>query len=233
MGRRRRDPSRRPPPTTASGRRDRATGAPRLAGHAPSRRCRIGRDPASGAAAYRPPLVPPGATHVGHPLLLPEGPLPHPGAGRRCGAKPGAMMASPTPAARGHHAGAGLRRPCDTSERGPWGTGAASRGPQAGPRRMLRALPSRVVAVRPPRRKKPARAGGASSRLGWCSLAWRNALTGGAGSPGLGRGLCGFASRARGAQRPASGARRLRRVALQAAVRCHLPSPELCANCQP
>ena len=181
----------RPPP----GRHHRAAGTHRLAGHAHPASVPGGTGHRLGALGLPPPVSsrqarPTRATHSCGPR-----------------ARPGALGEPPAPAARVRHTGAGVLRPCDTGTRVPGGDRRPGLAvPQAGLRRTPRALPALVLEARRPRHREPPRAGGAPSRMGWCSLSWRDALPGVAGSPGPGRGLGSVASRALGAQRYASGA---------------------------
>jgi hypothetical protein len=78
--------------------------------------------------------------------------------------------------------------------------------PLARRRGTLRTVPALAGGDSRPRCGEPARTRGAPSRVGECSLSWRDTLSGRGELPGGGRCLCHFSSRTLGAQRCASGA---------------------------
>ena len=168
----------------------RAPRAPTALPDTPTARwCRVGRDTASGPLASHHPSVthrvPPGATHEGHPIRRPARvATPRSSTEGLCQARcvGGTTRAGGTGTPHGRRATTALRpgqaRVLRDGEPG-------STRPQTGPRRTPLALPARGVEAHTPRHGAPARAGGAPSRIGWCAHAWRDALPGGAESPGL------------------------------------------------
>jgi hypothetical protein len=155
-------------------------------------------------------LVPPGATHEGHPLLRPARtatPKSRVEVRHEARREGGAAHAYDPDTPHGPRRSAALRHRRARA----WGDRRPGLGsPQAGPRRTPRAPLALVLEARTPRHREPSHAGGAPSHPGWCSRSWRDALPGGAEPPDLGSVLGGFSPRAAGAQRwrsPAAGSR--------------------------
>jgi hypothetical protein len=166
-----------------------------------SRRCQVVRDPASGASTARHPPRPARRDPRGPPAPAARVRTATPRSraeGRRQRRRDGGATGTcGTGTPHGRKTTATLRpRPARAVEDGCPG----QRSRLAGPRRTPHALPARVVEARPPRRGEPACAGGAPSRVGWCSPSGCDARSGMAGFPGSGTCLGGFASRALGAQ---------------------------------
>jgi hypothetical protein len=205
--------SRPPRPTPA-----RRTVPPRRGSPPPGRTC----PPRVGArVAWTPPRVPrppptrrpPASARQARPTRATRAcgqharPTPRSRAEGRPPATAGARGAPPAPAARGRTTDAGRRRPGDQGARLPWGTrGRAERSCRPGHVSCL------ALVLPWPWRHAPLVAGSLHALeerrpVGGCLPSWRDAL---AEAPGLGRGLWGFPSRARGAQRqpsPAAGSR--------------------------
>ena len=147
-----------------------------------SRRCQVVRDPASGASTARHPPRPARRDPRGPPA-------------------PAARVRAATPRSR---AEGRRQRRRDGGATGTCGTGTPHGRKTTA---TLRPRPARAVEdgcpgqrSRLPGRGEPACAGGAPSRVGWCSPSGCDARSGMAGFPGSGTCLGGFASRALGAQ---------------------------------
>jgi len=167
-------------------------------------RFRVGLEPPRGPrpAATRPPC-PTRRVQPPTPWPVPcATALPHPCTGQGHGPGPARAGTPPRPRhgdstrAQGFCGSAAQTAP--PREHG----GAVLAGQPAVLRLTPRVVPTRAVGGSPPHCGGPAHDGEVPSRVEWGPHAWRDALLGGAGSPGRERFLGGFASRARGAQRP-------------------------------
>jgi hypothetical protein len=197
-----------PPPPAL--RRPRCRRDRRAGGHAHLASMPGDAGPSSGAAPVRraPPRTPTTAPRAGcrrggcPPVPPPryDAPARHHAREPGGGITPGARRAPSALVARGRGLGVGLQWAGATGAHRLWRIGG--RAPRCRRAGRVAAPPSscpgrRGTLTSPP---KHARAHGVPAGVGWCAPAWRDALTGVAEPPGLGRRLAGVASRTLGAQ---------------------------------